>query len=79
MGADSELELTASVVAIFVGGFLPASREPSFEPYFPVALPTLHVIGKTDTLVTEERSMTLVHGSTNARVEKHEGGEYCCL
>jgi hypothetical protein len=38
--------------------------------------PTLHVIGKTDIIIVEERSMLLVEVSGNARVEEHEGGGY---
>lgn len=36
--------------------------------------PTLHVIGKTDVIVVEERSKVLLDVSTNARVEEHAGG-----
>ena len=38
------------------------------------ATPTLHVIGKTDVIVVEERSKVLLDVSANARVEEHEGG-----
>ena len=48
--------------------------EPFFDP--PYTTPTLHVIGKTDIIVVEERSMLLVEVSGNARVEEHEGGGY---
>jgi hypothetical protein len=36
--------------------------------------PTLHVIGKNDIIVIEERSKTLVEVSDNKRVEEHDGG-----
>lgn len=36
--------------------------------------PTLHLIGKTDGVVIEERSRKLVDLSSNARVEEHMGG-----
>lgn len=64
-------------VVIAVGGFLPGSSTPSFADYFPLPshLPTLHVIGRNDTLVTEERGRTLVEKCENARVEFHDGGE----
>ncbi|KAJ6618731.1 serine hydrolase FSH [Mycena sp. CBHHK59/15] len=38
--------------------------------------PTLHIIGKTDVIVAEERSDKLVQVSTNARVEEHGGGHF---
>ena len=38
------------------------------------ATPTLHVLGKTDVVVVEERSKILLDVSVNARVEEHEGG-----
>ncbi|KAJ7135459.1 serine hydrolase FSH [Mycena crocata] len=38
--------------------------------------PTLHIIGKTDIIVVEERSQKLVNVSTNARVEEHDGGHF---
>ncbi|KAI6046426.1 serine hydrolase FSH [Pisolithus marmoratus] len=38
--------------------------------------PTLHVLGKTDVVVVEERSKALLSVSANARVEVHEGGHF---
>lgn len=38
--------------------------------------PTLHVIGKTDIVVVEERSQALIDVSSNKRVEDHDGGGY---
>jgi hypothetical protein len=38
------------------------------------ATPTLHVLGKNDILVVEERSRVLINVSTGKRVEEHEGG-----
>ncbi|KAF8141202.1 serine hydrolase FSH [Boletus edulis] len=40
------------------------------------ATPTLHVLGKTDVIVVEERSRALLDVSANARVEEHEGGHF---
>lgn len=37
--------------------------------------PTLHILGKTDTVVVEERSRQLIEVSENSRVEEHNGGE----
>lgn len=36
--------------------------------------PTLHVLGKTDVIVVEERSKALLRVSAHARREDHEGG-----
>ena len=38
--------------------------------------PTLHVIGKTDVIVVEERSRALLNVSTSARLEEHAGGSH---
>ncbi|KAG8221276.1 serine hydrolase-domain-containing protein [Butyriboletus roseoflavus] len=40
------------------------------------ATPTLHILGKTDVIVVEERSKVLLKVSANARVEEHEGGHF---
>jgi hypothetical protein len=36
--------------------------------------PTLHVLGRNDILVVEERSRVLIDVSTGKRVEEHDGG-----
>jgi Serine hydrolase (FSH1) len=38
------------------------------------ATPTLHVLGKNDVLVVEERSRVLINVSLGKRVEEHDGG-----
>ncbi|KAH7883241.1 FSH1-domain-containing protein [Phlebopus sp. FC_14] len=38
--------------------------------------PTLHVIGKNDVIVVEERSKLLVNASARARIEEHDGGHF---
>jgi len=38
--------------------------------------PTLHILGKTDTVVVEERSRQLIEVSENSRVEEHNGGHF---
>ncbi|KAF7292784.1 FSH1 domain-containing protein [Mycena indigotica] len=38
--------------------------------------PTLHVLGRNDIIVIEERSRTLIAVSENARVEQHDGGHF---
>ncbi|KAK7460837.1 Family of serine hydrolases 3 [Stygiomarasmius scandens] len=40
------------------------------------ATPTLHILGKTDVVVSEERSKTLLEISLNKRLEEHEGGHF---
>lgn len=60
--------------SIFCGGFLPAPT--LFHPYYPIHTPTLHIIGKNDTIVTPTRSQTLIDRCTNGRVEEHDGGHW---
>lgn len=61
---------------ISVGGFLPTPVEPDLSHFFPLpaSLKTLHIIGKNDIVVTEEKSLTLVRASQDARLEYHDGG-----
>lgn len=53
-------------------------RDPLADTIFAdgYSTPTLHVIGKTDVIVVEERSRLLVGISTQPRVEEHEGGHF---
>jgi hypothetical protein len=37
--------------------------------------PTLHILGKTDIVVIEERSRQLIEVSENSQVEEHNGGD----
>jgi hypothetical protein len=37
--------------------------------------PTLHILGKTDAVVIEERSRQLIEVSENSRIEEHNGGD----
>jgi hypothetical protein len=48
--------------------------DPFYSPCF--ATRTLHVIGRTDVVVVEERSRQLVELSANKRVEEHDGGKH---
>lgn len=72
------------VVAIFAGGFLPVADSPSFKGYFPIEqTPTLHIIGNVDVIIGEARSLALVENCSDARVERHDGGQFstnslCC-
>jgi hypothetical protein len=65
-----------SKFCVAVSGF--KLRDPLCEPFFspPYNTPTLHVLGKTDVVVVEERSRQLVEASAVKRVEEHEGGAY---
>ncbi|KAJ8074817.1 Family of serine hydrolases 3 [Marasmius tenuissimus] len=61
---------------VSVAGFKP--RLPLSElvlaPGF--STPTLHVIGRTDVIVPEERSKSILDLTINKRVEEHEGGHF---
>lgn len=48
--------------------------DPFYGPNF--ATRTLHVIGRTDVVVVEERSRQLAELSANKRVEEHDGGKH---
>ena len=71
--------LESSQFCVAVSGF--RVKDPSinhvFEPSY--STPTLHVLGKTDVVVVEERSRQLIEVSANARVEEHEGGKFTFL
>lgn len=47
---------------------------PLFTPSY--STPTLHILGKTDVVVVEERSKQLIDVSSNKRVEEHAGGHF---
>ncbi|OCH90569.1 FSH1-domain-containing protein [Obba rivulosa] len=61
---------------VAVAGFRPRSPlcDSIFLPSF--STPTLHVLGRTDVIVVEERSKTLLDVSSNKRVEWHDGGHF---
>jgi len=61
---------------VAVAGFRPRSPlcDSILLPSYPT--PTLHVLGKTDVIVVEERSKTLLDVSSNKRVEYHDGGHF---
>lgn len=52
--------------------------DPICDPFYSPSLATrtLHVIGRTDVVVVEERSRQLVEVSANNRVEEHDGGKH---
>ncbi|KAK0506446.1 FSH1-domain-containing protein [Armillaria luteobubalina] len=45
-----------------------------FNPTYSTS--TLHIIGKTDTIVTSDRSQELIDVSSNKRIEEHDGGHF---
>lgn len=56
-----------------MSGFRPRGTDDDvFET--PYTTPTLHVLGRNDVIVVEERSKTLLDVSENKRVEWHDGG-----
>ncbi len=59
---------------IAVAGFKPPgpTSDALFLPSY--STQTLHVLGKNDVIVVEERSKTLLDVSSNKRVEWHDGG-----
>ncbi|KIP03719.1 hypothetical protein PHLGIDRAFT_129970 [Phlebiopsis gigantea 11061_1 CR5-6] len=61
---------------ISAAGFLPSGElsDTIFLPSY--STPTLHILGKTDVIVVEERSKTLIDISSNCRVEYHDGGHF---
>ncbi|GAA5887505.1 hypothetical protein JCM6882_001433 [Rhodosporidiobolus microsporus] len=62
--------------AILSAGFFPL--DPRVSAYFDIKpkTPALHVLGRGDTIVGEERSVPLTKAFESARVEWHEGGHH---
>lgn len=60
--------------AILSAGFFPL--DPKVSKYFNVKpkTPTLHVLGRGDTIVGEDRAVPLTQAFVDSRVEWHEGG-----
>ncbi|KAF9791025.1 FSH1-domain-containing protein [Thelephora terrestris] len=61
---------------VSVAGYRPSGpiRTPLFVPSY--STPTLHVLGRTDVVVVEERSNQLIEVSANRWVEYHPGGHF---
>ncbi|EJF61922.1 serine hydrolase FSH [Dichomitus squalens] len=61
---------------IAAAGFRPVSPlcDAIFLPSY--STQTLHILGRTDVIVVEERSKTLLDVSANKRVEWHDGGHF---
>ncbi|GAA6032756.1 hypothetical protein JCM8097_000776 [Rhodosporidiobolus ruineniae] len=62
--------------AILSAGFFPL--DPKTSAYFDKKpkTPTLHILGRGDTIVGEERSVPLTQAFEDARVEWHDGGHH---
>lgn len=75
VGDDKALE--SLKFAILYSGF--KFENESVQKYYEkrISLPTLHVIGELDTLVSNERSQLLADLCDDATVLKHPGGHYC--
>jgi hypothetical protein len=63
-----------SAFCVAVAGFKPNSPFAQSTFMDGYSTPTLHVIGRTDVIVVEERAKTLLDVSLNKRVEYHDGG-----
>jgi len=61
---------------ILISGFKPLDVElsPLFERS--ITTPTLHVLGRTDVVVSNARSQSLVNACESPRVEWHDGGHH---
>ena len=73
-------DIRTSKFCVSVSGFkvLDPLASPIFSPFY--STPTLHIIGRTDIVVVEERSQAnSLDVSANMRVEEHDGGLYSCL
>lgn len=60
---------------VAVSGF--RARDAKVQALFPnsgIQTPILHILGKADQIVDEERAQTLVYAAANSRVEYHESG-----
>lgn len=66
----------SSSFCVSVSGFVPPGPlcASLLTPSAPYTTPTLHIMGKNDILVVEERSKALLEVSAKKRVEVHDGG-----
>ncbi|KAL1528875.1 hypothetical protein AB1Y20_010198 [Prymnesium parvum] len=60
--------------AIFVSGFVPRHPEPANRLLLGVDVPSLHVIGQSDGIVTPDRSRALADIFADAMIIEHAGG-----
>lgn len=68
------LNLVDSQFCVAVAGFKPNSPLAQAIIGESISTPVLHVIGRNDVIVVEERSQTLLDVTPNKRVEYHDGG-----
>ncbi|KAI0821037.1 FSH1-domain-containing protein [Irpex lacteus] len=61
---------------VAVAGFKPNSPLAQAIIGESISTPVLHVIGRNDVIVVEERSQTLLDVTPNKRVEYHDGGHF---
>ena len=72
------LSLTSALTdCVSVGGFI--CGDEAYSNFYPIQTPTLHIVGLNDTIVTPERSQTLIRVCDDARVEKHDGSKHLRL
>ncbi|GMM30590.1 putative serine hydrolase [Martiniozyma asiatica (nom. inval.)] len=74
---DDDKALDALKFAMFYSGFI--FDNPSAQKYYEkkIEIPTLHIMGELDTLVSNERSQKFADLCKDATVLKHPGGHYC--
>ncbi|KAF8712404.1 hypothetical protein AX14_013123 [Amanita brunnescens Koide BX004] len=65
------LEFCVAISGYKPGGYI---CDKIFSPSY--STPTLHILGKTDVVVVEERSRALIAVSSGKRVEEHTGGHF---
>ena len=63
-------------MAIFAGGFPPTDPEAMalFAGKIPLGIPSLHIVGSKDPLVSRERSEAMAALFSSARMLEHGGG-----
>jgi hypothetical protein len=66
----------SSKFCVAVSGFKPPDPLATTIMSPSYSTPTLHVIGRNDVVVIEERTRLLLEVSANKRVEEHDGGQY---
>ncbi|CAO3628918.1 unnamed protein product [Cunninghamella blakesleeana] len=66
--------------SIFVSGFIPHQQQAAFQSLFNPSIkneiPTLHIIGELDTVVSPEDSMNLTTCFVHPAIFKHPGGHF---
>ncbi|KAK7690144.1 hypothetical protein QCA50_006793 [Cerrena zonata] len=61
---------------IAAAGFKPVSALSDTIISTSFSTPTLHIMGKTDVIVPEERAQSLLEVTSNKRIEVHDGGHF---